>query len=168
MSVHPKMRLLLLLGSLMTLAVVALPQSAYAAGGNSAAAHACQQGGYFNFVRSDGSIFNNVGECVSYAANGGDLVPVTLTATFVPDPNRGIYEDLTLTGSGLLPGSTVSYSYIPVMSDVRTVVAPTHGNDTVAPDGSFLTGWGTGCPLDHAFEFYATTAYGTPITATGC
>jgi hypothetical protein len=43
-------------------------------GGNSAAAHACQHGGYKNFTRSDGTSFKNTGACVSYAAHGGTLV----------------------------------------------------------------------------------------------
>jgi hypothetical protein len=46
-------------------------------GGNSAAAHACQHGGYKNFVRSDGTSFKNTGACVSYAAHGGTLVAKT-------------------------------------------------------------------------------------------
>lgn len=40
-------------------------------GGNSAAAQLCQNGGYQNLVRTDGTGFRNVGECVSYAAHGG-------------------------------------------------------------------------------------------------
>src|SRR6185436_8801741 len=40
-------------------------------GGNSAAAQLCQDGGYLNLVRTDGTGFRNVGECVSYAAHGG-------------------------------------------------------------------------------------------------
>ena len=43
-------------------------------GGNSAAAHACQHGGYKKFVRADGTSFKNTGACVSYAAQGGTLV----------------------------------------------------------------------------------------------
>jgi hypothetical protein len=42
-------------------------------GGNSAAAHACQHGGWTNLVRSDGTSFKNQGACVSYAAHGGTL-----------------------------------------------------------------------------------------------
>lgn len=91
-----------------------------------------------------------------------------MSATFVPDPTRGIFQNLTVTGSGLQPGSTVSYSYVAVDSGIRTGGSPTHGNQTVAADGTFITGWATGCPLDHDFEFYATSAYGVPITATGC
>jgi hypothetical protein len=43
-------------------------------GGNSAAAHACQHGGYKSLTRSDGTTFKNTGACVSYAAHGGTLV----------------------------------------------------------------------------------------------
>jgi hypothetical protein len=136
-------------------------------GGNSSAAHACQQRGYMNFVRGDGSTFDNTGDCVSYAAKGGALVPVSLSASFVPDPSREVdgveFEDLTVTGSGLEPGGTVSYSYIGYGTDTRTAISPTVGSSTVASDGSFHTAWETGCPLDHSFEFYATTAYGLPI-----
>ena len=42
-------------------------------GGNSAAAHACQKGGYRSLVGTNGG-FANVGECVSYAARGGTFV----------------------------------------------------------------------------------------------
>ena len=52
-----------------------------AKGGNSAAAHACQQGGYLTLFRLDGSAFTNTGDCVSYAAQGGVLLS-RVTATF--------------------------------------------------------------------------------------
>ena len=147
---------------------IPLTQVAFAGGGNSEAAQACQKGGYADLVRSDGSTFANAGACVSYAALGGTFVAVTLTATFVPDPSRGGFENLTVTGSGLQPGSTVSYSYVQFGNGIRTMTVPTEVNHTVAADGGFLTAWPTGCPLDHSFEFYATTAYGKSITASGC
>jgi hypothetical protein len=55
-------------------------------GGNSDAAHACQQGGYLSLVGSDGTTFSNVGECVSFAAHGGTfatglVIPAGKTAT---------------------------------------------------------------------------------------
>ena len=53
----------------------------FARGGNSDAAHACQDGGYANLFRTDGTGFANVGECVSYAAHGGVLAR-QLTARF--------------------------------------------------------------------------------------
>jgi hypothetical protein len=46
---------------------------AFAGGGNSDNAKACQQGGWQNLVRQDGTGFNNQGECVSYGAQGGLL-----------------------------------------------------------------------------------------------
>src|SRR5579862_5430282 len=48
-------------------------------GGNSAAALLCQQGGYANLMRTDGTLFSNTGQCVSYAAHGGQLVPIPAT-----------------------------------------------------------------------------------------
>jgi hypothetical protein len=54
------------------LAALAAPSAAMAAG-NSDAAHACQQGGWQNLVRQDGTGFTNTGDCVTYAANGGTL-----------------------------------------------------------------------------------------------
>ena len=42
-------------------------------GGNSAAAKACQKGGWKNWVWTDQTPFKNSGACVSYAAHGGVL-----------------------------------------------------------------------------------------------
>jgi hypothetical protein len=56
-------------------------QSALAGGGNSDAAHACQQGGYLDLTRSDGSHFENAGDCVSYAAHGGQFPACVVTPT---------------------------------------------------------------------------------------
>jgi hypothetical protein len=62
--------------SLMAFAALALGTgvaSATAGGGNSANAKACQQDGWKNLVRTDGTSFTNQGACVSYAAQGGTL-----------------------------------------------------------------------------------------------
>jgi len=48
-------------------------QAVFAPLGNSDAAHRCQQGGHRKLFRADGSAFKNVGDCVSYAAQGGML-----------------------------------------------------------------------------------------------
>src|SRR5215475_8998499 len=45
------------------------------AGGNSDNAQACQQNGWQNLLRQDGTGFKNTGDCVSYAAHGGVLNP---------------------------------------------------------------------------------------------
>jgi len=59
---------------------------ALAGGGNSDNAKACQQGGWQNLVRQDGSGFNNTGDCVSYAAQGGVLKtkPAPINSVSVP------------------------------------------------------------------------------------
>jgi hypothetical protein len=49
-----------------------------AAGGNSANAQACQQGGWKTLTRSDDTSFDNTGACVSYAAQGGTLTTSSL------------------------------------------------------------------------------------------
>ena len=79
-------------GSVITIALLlagaarpSAPASA-SAQGNSEAAHACQQGGYVNWTRQDGTTFDNTGQCVSYAARGGTLVPLTPTETPTETP----------------------------------------------------------------------------------
>ena len=63
-------------------AAVVLPAPAFAAtGGNSAVAKACQQGGYLNWTRADGSSFKNTGECVSYNAQGGVMQQLVETVS---------------------------------------------------------------------------------------
>ena len=63
-------RLFVLLAALASLSAV-IAGTAVAGGGNSDAANACKQGGWQNLVRQDGTGFNNQGDCVSYAAQGG-------------------------------------------------------------------------------------------------
>jgi hypothetical protein len=64
----------LIIGVLVAAAAAAIMVPlALAGGGNSDNAKACQQGGWQNLVRQDGTGFNNQGECVSYGAQGGLL-----------------------------------------------------------------------------------------------
>lgn len=66
---------LMALCALLTLCVAfAAPVSA--GGGNSTAAQLCQKGNWQNLERQDGTTFKNQGDCVSYAAQGGALVPI--------------------------------------------------------------------------------------------
>src|SRR6185437_14631870 len=55
------------------------------AAGNADAAHACQQGGYVNLFGISGTgqtiIFKNDGDCVSYAAHGGQFTTPMPTCT---------------------------------------------------------------------------------------
>lgn len=59
--------------------------------GNSHNAQLCQQGGWQNLERSNGTLFANDGACVSYGAHGGTIIPIppTISVSFSPtfDPN---------------------------------------------------------------------------------
>jgi len=50
--------------------------TAVAGGGNSANAQLCQQDGWMNLARADGTGFSDTGDCVSHGAQGGTLYPV--------------------------------------------------------------------------------------------
>jgi hypothetical protein len=95
----------------------ALP--AFAGGGNSDAAHACQKGGYASYTRADGTPFANTGDCVSYAAHGGVLTPVVVknattisTSLFRSSISAGStdYDTATLSGATADAGGHVTYS----------------------------------------------------------
>jgi hypothetical protein len=91
----------------------------YAAGGdNSDAAHACQQDGYLSLHRSDGSGFENAGECVSYAAQGGQFQTPIPPCTVDPANNVGCLTldnatiPLESTTSSLIGGSTLTLNAV--------------------------------------------------------
>ena len=71
---HQMARLTVVLVLLLGLTLAGPMASAAQNGGSSAAAQACQQGGYEQFVRSeDASRFSNAGDCTTYVAQGGTL-----------------------------------------------------------------------------------------------
>ena len=91
----------------------AVQASPVAAEGESAAARACQDGGYSSLVGvQDGQIttFGTTGECVSYAARGGRLV----AASVVQPCLNGGYADLATSEDNTTPFSSeaacVSYA----------------------------------------------------------
>src|SRR5688500_2210494 len=71
------------IGFLVAALVVLTAGTTLAGGGNSGAAHACQNGGYVDLVGSGGETFANTGECVSFAARGGTFMTE-------PEPETGI------------------------------------------------------------------------------
>jgi len=89
----------------------ALAAPALAESGNSAAAAACQDGGYVDWTDATGNAFRNTGACVSYVAHGGTLVPVVVdpvnpfSVSYRPSGSSGF--EATVTGSGLEPNSSV-------------------------------------------------------------
>jgi hypothetical protein len=68
---------LMLVGMVVTAALVAAPASAQELPGPLATTHPCQDS-YTQLVREDGSAFASRGDCVSYAARGGAVIePLT-------------------------------------------------------------------------------------------
>jgi hypothetical protein len=82
----------------------AVPVAGADPGGNSAAAHACQQGGYLSLVGSDGTTFKNVGACVSYAAHGGTFA----TGIIIP---AGRVATLSNASWAVPPCDSLTYGY---------------------------------------------------------
>jgi hypothetical protein len=85
----------LIIGLIVAVAAAAIMVPlAFAGGGNSDTAKACQQGGWQNFTRQDGTAFKNTGECVSYGAQGGVLntkpAPAPAGPTEVSAPMFGL------------------------------------------------------------------------------
>jgi hypothetical protein len=66
----------MLVGLVVTAALVAAPASAQEFPGPLATTHPCQDG-YTQLVREDGSAFASPGACVSYAARGGAVIEPT-------------------------------------------------------------------------------------------
>ena len=87
---------------LMLFSMSAIMPLAASAQGNSDDTHLCQQGGYLHYTDADRNGFENEGQCVSYAAHGGKLVPV-------PVPDLSL-EDGFISGTGFTPNTTVVIS----------------------------------------------------------
>jgi hypothetical protein len=111
---------------------------ALAGGGNSDNAKACQQGGWQNLVRQDGSGFNNTGDCVSYAAQGGVLKAKPAPIRPVSLPMFSVGADCSVTvpyteGVDTFLYGVNGYSqYTPITHPV-TVTGSLDGADGTAP-----------------------------------
>jgi hypothetical protein len=111
---------------------VTAPVAAASSGGNSDAAHQCQQGGYQSLHRADGSSFSNPGECVSYAARDGVFAPlsVPLSITFSCNTFEDFYVYSFAFGPGA-PSGLTSLSYI--FATPAGFYAGTQAQGTVVP-----------------------------------
>lgn len=104
------------LAVVLLLSLLTVPFGANAApgGGNGANAHLCQQGGWQDLTRTDGTPFKNQGDCISYAAQGGTVVTMpspAISATSSPGPinaNFGPTWLVTVSGTGFTPGGAVT------------------------------------------------------------
>ncbi len=111
---------------------------AFAGGGNSDNAKACQQNGWQNLVRPDGSGFKNTGDCVSYAAQGGVLNTKPAPIKPVSEPMFGLDAASCSVTVPFTPGiDTVLYGVngfqeTPITHDV-TVTGGLDGADGTAP-----------------------------------
>lgn len=116
------------------LAAMLLPAIASAEpSATSEAAHLCQQGGYLTLTRQDGTPFTNVGDCVSYAAQGGVLRQPGASVSIVETGKvPKTFCQVQVTGAGLLPNT--EYGYTIVIND--TVVLP--ATITTDPSGGFV------------------------------
>jgi hypothetical protein len=124
---------------------------AVAGGGNSGAAHACQQGGWAELVGSNGETFRNTGECVSFAARGGTFgepPPPPPTGIFVPAGATLTFDNavlsacnqldwgFTIDGASTVVGSKSGGCFTTTPADSSFGPWPTDETVTV-----FLTDW---------------------------
>jgi hypothetical protein len=135
--------------------------TAVAGGGNSANAQLCQQHGWVNLVRADGTGFNNTGECVSYGAQGGTLFPVYHFSAELSGANENPPTATSGTGTaaatwnsatsqmtvdvvfaGLTTGTTASHIHCcavpPTNAGVATTVPRFVGFPTGVTSGTYL------------------------------
>src|SRR5262249_599728 len=95
------------LAAALLLAGVASFSDGALAEGTSDRAHACQQGGYLLYMRTDQTPFRNTGECVKYANQGGPLVPIT-HAQIALVSSGSSWTSLNFLGSGFATSSPFS------------------------------------------------------------
>ena len=136
-----KMRILFLLCAALALTVGVATATAgnghgKGKGGNSAAAKACQKGGWKNWVQADQTPFKNTGDCVSYAAHGGVLTAPKTQSQLDCEAAGG-----TFTTGGLDPTSLpLAWSCGPLAFDAG--VLTTLNNDCLAEGHSGLVYFG--------------------------
>ena len=99
------------------LALLLIPAAAGAApgGGNSPGAKACQKGGYSRLGRADGTPFAGEADCVSYAAQGGTLLPrPAATITGIASTVRTFdgVQLIAVSGTGFLPEAPLTFDVV--------------------------------------------------------
>jgi hypothetical protein len=128
-----------------------------AAGGNAANAHKCQQGGYLNYTDANGNPFKNEGQCTSYAAKGGQLVPVP-TADISLDQAAG-----SISGTGFTPNSSITLRrvYSPNGEDFTDTLWQTDATGAFTTGGFFDFCFD---PANTSVEVTATDGAGVSVT----
>ena len=82
----------------------------------------CKKGGFANYTRADGSTFKNQGDCVSYVAQGGELLPKTPPPTITEFFVQGFGVDAMFTGgTGTVTDPTGTVYTLPNSNGFRVV-----------------------------------------------
>jgi len=98
---------------------------AFAKGGSSDAAKACQNGGHTTLEGADGTAFTNAGECVSYVAKGGVVRPRGGSPSISAIESLGIDCTVlpwTVTLVMTFSGGTGTVNGYPMTSDVALTI----------------------------------------------
>jgi len=128
-----------LCGVILTLATFATPVHAQGQG-NSAAAKQCQQGGWKGLTTAGGQPFKNQGECASYAAHGGTLLPDTLFARECVARGGTFADGGEWRCTGLTYGDDIDY-----VARLCGEAGGTPSGDYVLPDGQVISIDGVVC-----------------------
>ena len=125
-----RQKITVILSAVVLMLFVVSPSAAAQDGGNSDAAHLCQKGGYADLVGTNGETFENTGQCVSFAAQGGAFA----TGIVVP-----VGQMVTFASPTLAACHATSYGYSVNGVDTQLAQKPddcettTFGDQTVGP-----------------------------------
>jgi hypothetical protein len=129
---------------------------AHAGGGSSSAATDCAHGGWRSLHRSDGTAFENQGDCVSYAAHGGSFEAPCLDGVGSnPDARLTGPIDTFQNGTGYSSqdGTCTGSILVPLETIVSDADAPTATAHCLTLDASVdavqqFNVWWTAAPAD--------------------
>jgi hypothetical protein len=150
-------RVMLMLSALaMVVSVLAGPVAA-APGGNAANSAKCEEGGYLDYTDAERTPFKNEGQCTSYAAKGGQLVPVP-TADISLDQAAG-----SISGTGFTPNSSITLRrvYSPNGEDFTDTLWQTDATGAFTTGGFFDFCFD---PANTSVEVTATDGAGVSVT----
>jgi hypothetical protein len=149
---------------LLVVSSLAIVGPASAQQGSSWAAHACQDSGYLDYERFDGSGFRNPGECMSYAAHHGALyTSPTLELIVIRD---GPSTTIGVVATGLEAGSDLYVTGVDPIDnslDLNNIFTVPALGEVNLPSFTTIT-----CNPGFEWDLVATgtTRYGTEITDT--
>jgi hypothetical protein len=123
------------------------PSSAGAAG-NADAAQACKQGGYATLQGTDGTRFDNTGDCVAYVARGGVITGVSTACAFTGGTSGCVELDSVVAFIGT-PGALGStwtslsgmFSFAPITSWEPLTTVTVSGSGTWTTSGGSSGTW---------------------------